>query len=133
MECTYDHMSWQFLEQSLESFGFDRGWISWVMACIHGPTFSILVSETPNFFRSSFRLQDYPLYSYLFIIYADALLYILWPAAWGLNLNPYVATLGAHLSLRLLFADDCILVVQAPFQNVMTFFKQILEYNYASG
>ncbi|XP_038973123.1 uncharacterized protein LOC120105099 [Phoenix dactylifera] len=44
MERAYDRIRWDFLRRALESFGFHQTWIDWVLGCVQGPSFSILVN-----------------------------------------------------------------------------------------
>ncbi|XP_038983667.1 uncharacterized protein LOC120111180 [Phoenix dactylifera] len=45
MERAYDRIRWDFLRWALESFGFHPTWIDWVLGCVQGPSFSILVND----------------------------------------------------------------------------------------
>lgn len=69
MKRAYNHMSWNFLWLSLETFGFHQTWIEWILGYIYMPSFSILVNGTPlPFFQSTMGLyQDCSLSLYLLI------------------------------------------------------------------
>ena len=48
MEKAYDMLDWDFLEASLIKFGFNVTFVGWVMACIRGTCFSVLVNGSPT-------------------------------------------------------------------------------------
>ena len=75
IEKAYDHIRWDFLQQSLERMGFGSKWISWINWCISTTSFSVLFNGSlTGFFRSSKGLrQGDPLSSYLFMIGMEAL------------------------------------------------------------
>ncbi len=59
MERAYDRIRWSFLQHALEAYGFPGQWIDWVMGCVRGPKFSILVNGTPSpYFESSIGLRQ---------------------------------------------------------------------------
>nr|XP_010918676.1 uncharacterized protein LOC105042984 [Elaeis guineensis] len=47
MERVYDRMSWRFVWQTLQEFGFHDRWTDWVMDCMEGPSFAILINGSP--------------------------------------------------------------------------------------
>lgn len=71
MEKAYDRMRWDFIETVLLRFGFCRRFVGWIMGCIAGPTFSILVNGSSTDWFSSTRglrqgdpaLRALPIYS----------------------------------------------------------------------
>lgn len=75
MERAYDRMNFRFVIYSLLLFGFSGNWIRWVLGCIQGPSFAILVNGMASeFFQSSVGLcQGCPLSPYLSIICVDVL------------------------------------------------------------
>lgn len=75
MERTYDRMSWYFIRRTLQDFGFQDRWISWIMDLVEVPTFGILVNGAHiEYFCLMVGLwQGCPLFPYLFILCIDAL------------------------------------------------------------
>lgn len=121
------------MEQALHSFEFHVIWIKWIMAYVRCPSFAILINGIPsNFFQSAIKIRRGCLLSpYPFICCADILSRVLWGAASGSDLDPYVPTPGAQPIFHLLFANDCLLLRRASPRNAVT--SKILEYYRASG
>jgi hypothetical protein len=44
----FDRASWQYLKAILDSFGFDQGWVKWILNLISSTFFSILVNGVPS-------------------------------------------------------------------------------------
>ena len=49
----FDRASWQYLKAILDSFGFDQGWVKWILNLISSTLFSILVNGIPS--KDDFR------------------------------------------------------------------------------
>ncbi|XP_038985517.1 uncharacterized protein LOC120111723 [Phoenix dactylifera] len=60
MERAYDRMRWDFVQQSLQGFGFPEAWIRWVMGCIRAPSFAIPVNGSPSRNASIFEGRRLP-------------------------------------------------------------------------
>lgn len=55
MEKAYNRVSWKFLIDVLERFGFGEDFRQWILQCISTPKFSILVNGEPKGFFSTNR------------------------------------------------------------------------------
>ena len=44
----YDKLSWQYMREVLDAFGFSGGWIEWVMNLVSSTFFSILLNDSPS-------------------------------------------------------------------------------------
>jgi hypothetical protein len=75
MSKAYDRISWRFLQQMLEAFGFVEDWIQWIMSLISSTFFSILVNGSPSktFNPSRGLKQGDQMSPYLYIILAECL------------------------------------------------------------
>ncbi|XP_038984386.1 uncharacterized protein LOC120111407 [Phoenix dactylifera] len=107
MERAYDRVRWDFLQQSLQEFGFHEIWISWVMGCVRAPSFAILVN--------------------------DALSRSLRRAVATQELEVYRPAVGASPISHLLFADDCLLLARSSRQVAQAIGQILQDYCAASG
>ncbi len=135
MERAYDRIRWSFLRKALETYGFHRRWIGWVLGCVQRPKFSILVNGTPtSFFESTMGLrQECPLSPYLFIICSDILSRSLQGACTSRELEAYVPAPGVGPISHLLFADDCLLLTRAHASDARVLARVLAGYCAASG
>ncbi|XP_038982920.1 uncharacterized protein LOC120110939 [Phoenix dactylifera] len=135
MERAYDRIKWSFLKRALEAYSFHRQWIGWVMGCIRGPKFSILINGTPTlFFESTLGLrQGCPLSPYLFIICADILSRTLQRVCADRELEAYIPAPGARPLSHLFFADDCLLLTRARVTEARALRRVVTEYCMESG
>ncbi|XP_038974250.1 uncharacterized protein LOC120105653 [Phoenix dactylifera] len=135
MERAHDRIRWDFLRRALESFGFHRVWIDWILGCVQGPSFSILVNGTPSpFFRATMGLrQGCPLSPFLFIICSDVLSRAMHAACGNRELAPYCPAPGARPLSHLLFADDCLLLARARVSDARALQGVLTEYCVMSG
>ena len=44
IEKAYDKLSWQYMNNSLEAFGFRREWVEWIMNLVSTSVFSIFMN-----------------------------------------------------------------------------------------
>lgn len=74
-EKAFDSVDWSYLLEVLNAMGFSAKWRSWVRACLHSATTSVLVNSSPsNEFRlrSGLRQGD-PLPPLIFIVAMEGL------------------------------------------------------------
>jgi hypothetical protein len=71
----FDRASWQYLKAILDSFGFDQGWVNWILNLISSTFFSILVNGVPSrpFSPSRGIIQGDSLSPFLFVLMAEGL------------------------------------------------------------
>lgn len=107
------------MDVSLVRFGFDTGWINWVMECVRSVTFVVFVNEKPSAdFRPGRGLRrGDSISSYLFILSAEIFSHLLRKAEEretlkGIRLAPTAPSVN-----HLLFADDCIILSSASMQD----------------
>ena len=66
----FDKLSWTFIQNILEAFGFNQMWIKWVMNLISSNFYSILINIIPSHPFSPTRgiRQGEPLSPFLFVL-----------------------------------------------------------------
>jgi hypothetical protein len=71
----FDRANWKYLRAVLDSFGFDQGWINWILNLTSSAFFSILVNGVPSqpFSPSRGIRQGDPLSPFLFVLMAEGL------------------------------------------------------------
>lgn len=101
-----DRVIWNFLLKALQDFGFHQVWSSRIFSCIIRHSFSLLINGfSTEYFTFTVDLhQGCPLFSSLFIIYADFLLRALRAAVQESVIQPFFPVPGAPLISHLLFA-----------------------------
>ena len=124
IEKAYDHIRWDFLQQTLERMGFGSKWIRWMYWCISTTSFSVMVNGSPTgFFRSSRGMrQGDPLSPYLFVIGMEVLSGLLKRAVEGNFISGYKVgdRDGGELVIsHLLYADDTIIFCEANSEQLM--------------
>jgi len=45
---SFDRISWQYMRSMLESFGFDKDWVNWILKLTSSAFFYILVNGVPS-------------------------------------------------------------------------------------
>ena len=110
----YDRLEWKFLEHTMESLGFSRGWINLIMRCVSSVSFSVVINGAVSRVIQPQRglRQGCPLSPYLFIMCMEAFSSLLLQAEQqGLI---HGLSFGKDLRIsHLLFADDSLVFTRA--------------------
>lgn len=135
LEKAYDKVNWDFLEASLDHFGFPEKFITIIMRCVRTTSLSILWNrETTAAFKPSQGLrQRDPLSPYLLVIYIEFLSHMIHQAVERKLWSPLQIGKNGIKFFHLFFADDLILFSKAsPFQarNIM---KALQKFQDLSG
>ena len=124
-QMAYDSINWNFLRKVMESLGFGRKWISWIMECVSSASMSILLNGSPlrPFKMQKGLRQGDPLSPYLFILVSETLVCFL-KRAHNLNLIEAVSIGKSKVSLKhLQFADDILLFAPKNHTCITNYFR----------
>eukprot|EP00253_Pinus_taeda_P034418 PITA_34418 len=117
----FDRVSWIYLKMILIHLGFPQNFISWIMACITTPTFSVLINgSTSQFFHLERGLrQGFPLSPLLFLIVMDALSRLIDSTKRNGDFNDLRITDECSLT-HLLFVDDVMIFLDGSIRDSRT-------------
>ncbi|XP_021751699.1 uncharacterized protein LOC110717342 [Chenopodium quinoa] len=124
MNKAYDRVSWEFLSQVLQVFGFPPYWIHLIMQCVSTVSYQVLVNGAPSeSFRPQCGLrQGDPLSPYLFVLCMEVLSAMLRKAEMEELFHGIKISRGAPSISHLFFADDSLLffhVSPTSYEQVM--------------
>lgn len=85
----YDRVKWGFIKRVMEQMGFHEKWISLIMHCITIVSYSMIINGVVYgcIYPTRGLCQGDPLFSYLFLLYADDFSSLINDAAWNQKLN----------------------------------------------
>jgi ribonuclease HI len=128
MHKAYDRVEWSFLEKIMWKMGFDRRWVTLIMACVKSVKYKVRVnsSETDTFIPTRGLRQGDPLSPYLFLFVAQGLSSMLKGAENRGELQGVHVCRDAPPVSHLLFADDSLILMQADKSNAETL-KNLLD------
>lgn len=135
MKKAYDRVNWSFLERLLLKMGFSPRWINWIMECVRGVTYRLLLNgKKTRIFKPHRGLrQGDPLSPYLFIFVAESLSLLIKQAVHAKELKVLKMSKRCPSVSHLFFADDAVFFVEATARNIEKL-RSIMElYCSASG
>jgi hypothetical protein len=135
MAKAYDRVEWIYLRAIMEKLGFSEQWIDLVMKCVSTVSLSIRVNgKFSEYFRPSRGIrQGDPLFPYLFLLCSEGLSYLLkYSGPQYLSRGIRVGVHAPWLS-HLLFADDCLVFVQASASGASRLHNILDQYRVGSG
>eukprot|EP00253_Pinus_taeda_P024332 PITA_24332 len=130
----FDRVSWLYIKMLLIHLGFPLNYITWTMAYITTPTFSVLINgSTSHFFHSERGLgQGCPLSPILFFIVMEGLNRLIASAKSAGDLCGLKISDDCFLN-HLLFVDDVLILLDGSIRDSLTFSKILLLFLSASG
>eukprot|EP00253_Pinus_taeda_P030603 PITA_30603 len=130
----FDRVSWLYIKMILIHLGFPHTFISWIMACISSPTFSILIngSATPFFHSERGLRQGCPLSPLLFLLVMEGLSRLIDSAKRSGDFRGLRITDICYLT-HLLFVDDVLILLDGSVRDSRTFSKILLLFTAATG
>jgi len=120
LQKAYDIVNWSFIQTVLTNFGFDSGFIGWVLACLSSVSFEVLVNggKTDQFKPSKGLRQGDPFLPYLFILGQDVLSRLLDKELHSSNFSGVKASPKGPALTHVMYADDIVLFSKATRHDV---------------
>ena len=130
----FDRVSCLYIKMLLIHLGFPHNFITWIMACITTPTFSVLINgSATHFFHSKRGLsQAFPLSPLLFFIVMDGLSRLIASAKRDGDLCGLKISDDCFLT-HLLFMDDVIIFLDGSIKDTCSFSKILSLFSSATG
>lgn len=130
----YDSVEWHFLEQVLMELNFPSDFVSWIMGCVKGVSYSILLNgiPAPPFQAKKGLRQGDPLSPFLFAICIEYLSRCLDELKDNPDFNFHPKCERLSLTL-LMFADDLLLFSRADVSSVTKIMAAFSKFSQASG
>jgi len=130
----FDRVSWIYIKMLLIHLGFPHNFITWIMACITTPSFSILINgSASHFFHSERGLrQGFPLSPLLFFIVMDGLSRLIASAKRDGDLGGLKISDDCYLT-HLLFVDNVIIFLDGSIRDSRSFSKILSLFSFATG
>uniref|UniRef100_A0A803P9U4 Reverse transcriptase domain-containing protein n=1 Tax=Cannabis sativa TaxID=3483 RepID=A0A803P9U4_CANSA len=135
MSKAYDRVEWDFIEEMMRCLGYEEQWISKIMGCVKTVTFSVLLNGEAkgNIVPKRGLRQGDPLSPFLFLICSEGLSCLLNEASRANKIHGLrFGNLGRRLT-HLLFADDCLIFVDATMEESKAIKEVLDSYSTLSG
>lgn len=110
LEKSYDKVNWSFLCLTLFQIGLPFEMVRWIMACVTGANFIVLINEVPSesFNCSRGIRQGFPLSPYLFLLIIEGLSLLIARAKKDKRIKG-LKVIGSLIITHILFVDDVLL------------------------
>ncbi|GJT34880.1 RNA-directed DNA polymerase, eukaryota [Tanacetum coccineum] len=110
-EKAFDSVKWEFLEETLKSFGFGHRWCKWISGCLNNARGSVLVNGNPTSEFQFFKglKQGDPLSPFLFILIMETL-HLSFKRILSAGLYKGISITRSFMILHLFYTDDVIFV-----------------------
>eukprot|EP00253_Pinus_taeda_P027166 PITA_27166 len=130
----FDRVSWLYLKMILIHVGFPHVFITWIMACITTPSFSILINgSASDFFHSDRGLrQGCPLSPLLFLLVMEGLSHLMESAKRSRDIGGLRISDFCYIT-HLLFVDDVLILLNGSVRDSRAFAKILHLFSSATG
>eukprot|EP00253_Pinus_taeda_P006367 PITA_06367 len=130
----FDRVSWLYIKMILIHLGFPHAYITWIMACLTSPSFSILIngSATPFFHSERGLRQGCPLSPLLFLLVMEGLSRLMDSAKRAGDIGGLRISDLCYLT-HLLFVDDVLILLDGSVRDSRTFSKILQLFSAATG
>ncbi|GJT01793.1 RNA-directed DNA polymerase, eukaryota, reverse transcriptase zinc-binding domain protein [Tanacetum coccineum] len=131
----YDTISWEFLRETLEMFGFHKTMVSWIMTCVTSTKFSINVNgERVGYFKGGRGLrQGDPISPYLFTLVMEVLNLLIQKNIKESKVFKYHFGCKSLKITHLCFADDLLMFCHGDPGSVKVLKQSLDEFSGYSG
>ncbi|GJS99508.1 RNA-directed DNA polymerase, eukaryota, reverse transcriptase zinc-binding domain protein [Tanacetum coccineum] len=135
LQKAYDTISWSFLKEILEMFGFHKIMVKWIMTCITSTKFSINVNgERVGYFKGGRGLrQGDPISPYLFTLVMEVLNLLIQKNIEESKGFKYHFGCKKLKITHLCFADDLLIFCHGDLESVKIMKKSLDEFSGVSG
>ncbi|XP_026428240.1 uncharacterized protein LOC113324120 [Papaver somniferum] len=130
----YDSVSWKFLFQVLQKYGFSTSWCDWLLTLFESAKMSVMINGGPSVFFSMGRglKRGYPLSPILFVLMEDVLSRNISHLVSQGKILPMVNKNGIHPT-HLFFADDVFIFCNGAKKSLDNLFSLLDKYQASSG
>ena len=134
-EKAYDSVSWSFLDYMLFRLGFCPKWRSWISACLHSASISVLINGSPSkeFTPTRGLRQGDPLAPLLFNIVGEGITGMMRQAVHKNFYRSFLVGKTKEPINILQYADDTVFVGEAVWDNILVIKALLRGYELVSG
>ncbi|XP_049398963.1 uncharacterized protein LOC125862883 [Solanum stenotomum] len=130
----YDMVSWEFLEEALQGYGFPQKIIRWIMICVSTPKYTIKINgEGYGYFEGKRGLrQGDPVSPLLFVLVMEYLSMLLKSMSYLPDFKFHPMCKDIRLN-HLVFADDLMIFCKGDIKSTARVMEALLHFSATTG